>query len=79
MVIGKNRYLAPGLNPLGGPQRETLMIEAAQFYGASFVNGFSDVANGILWRGHAPTDKDAPGLVTLDAEDFRTVRCDGPP
>jgi hypothetical protein len=51
-----------------------LMIETAQFYGASFVSRFSEMANGIC--GEASFSDKTLRLVTLEPEDFMAIRYD---
>ena len=70
MVIGKNRF---SFETREEPNLE-LMIETAQFYGASFVSRFSVIANGIY--GEASFADKTLRLVTLDPEDFRAIRYD---
>jgi len=70
IVIRQNRF---SFETLGEPNLE-LMIETAQFYRASFVSRFSQVANGIY--GEASFADSTLRLVTLDQEDFKAVRYD---
>lgn len=70
IVIDQNRF---SFETLWEPNLE-LMIETAQFYGASFVNRFSQMGNGIY--GEASFADKTLRLVTLDPEDFMAVRYD---
>jgi len=70
IVISKNRF---SFETREEPNVE-LMIETAQFYGASFVSRFSVVANGIY--GEASFADRTLRLVTLGPEDFMAVRYD---
>lgn len=70
IVIAQNRF---SFETRWEPNLE-LMIETAQFYGASFVSRFSEMANGIY--GEASFADKTLRLVTLDPEDFMAVRYD---
>ncbi|SDE62514.1 hypothetical protein SAMN05216464_1088 [Mucilaginibacter pineti] len=70
IVISQDRF---EFETRGEPNLE-LMIETAQFYGASFVSRFAEMSNGIY--GEASFAGSTLRLVTLDQQDFMALRYD---
>jgi len=68
IIIGKHQF---SFETRWEPNLE-LMIETAQFYGASFVSRFAELGNGIC--GEASFSDKTLRLVTLDPEDFMAIR-----